>query len=142
MVKRYLPHFVLITLGTIILDQVTKYYVRARQPDLTWGVLQIHGSSNPGAAFSILQEYGSVLAVISLLVALAVIFFYYKIPQNKMPQLFWGLFLGGVVGNLIDRVFMSAVTDFIDFSFWPSFNIADATITISTIVLVVYYWEK
>ena len=46
-----------------------------------------------------------------------------------------GLVLGGAMGNLIDRIYRGSVTDFIDFSFWPAFNIADSAIVIGTIML-------
>ena len=59
-----------------------------------------------------------------------------------MPQLLWGVFLGGVIGNLVDRLMRGVVIDFIDLGFWPAFNIADAAITVSTIGLIIYYWDR
>jgi signal peptidase II len=45
-----------------------------------------------------------------------------------------GLVLGGTIGNLIDRLHFGYVTDFIDFSFWPTFNIADSAVTIGAVI--------
>ena len=72
-----------------------------------------------------------------------VIFFYKKkYRRKKVPQILFGLFLGGVVGNLIDRTLRGYVIDFIDPGFWSVFNIADLAISISVIGLVLYYWRK
>jgi signal peptidase II len=51
-------------------------------------------------------------------------------------MLTFGLMLGGTVGNLIDRLRLGYVTDFIDFGYWPAFNIADSAVTISVIAFV------
>ena len=80
--------------------------------------------------------------LISLIVAAGVVLYYKKIPKNKWEQVLFALFLGGVIGNLIDRLFRKFVIDFLDFSFWPAFNIADACITVSVIGLIVYYMKK
>ena len=48
-----------------------------------------------------------------------------------------GLIFGGIAGNLIDRVRLGHVTDFIDVSFWPTFNIADSSLTIGVIMLII-----
>ncbi|MEK6846425.1 MAG: signal peptidase II [Nanoarchaeota archaeon] len=54
----------------------------------------------------------------------------------------WALFLGGALGNLMDRWLRGFVIDFIDLKFWPVFNVADAAITVSVIGLVIYYWKR
>ena len=53
-----------------------------------------------------------------------------------------GLFLGGVVGNMFDRLIRGRVVDFIDFTYWPAFNVADAALTVSAIGLVIYFWNE
>ena len=60
----------------------------------------------------------------------------------KYAQYLFALFLGGVIGNLIDRAFRGYVIDFISFKFWPAFNIADACISIAVIGLIIYFWKK
>lgn len=59
-----------------------------------------------------------------------------------MLQFSVGLLLGGTIGNLIDRIFHGAVTDFIDLRIWPVFNIADSAVTISIILLIIILWKK
>ena len=122
----------------IILDQLPKLLVYYVQPQSTF----FHLVQNTGAGFGILKGQTIWLALISLIVAVAVIVNYRKIPPQTFPQMLWGLFLGGVVGNLIDRAVRGYVIDFIDLQIWPTFNVADAAITVSVLGLVMYYWKE
>jgi signal peptidase II len=140
--KRYLFLFVSIALVTVLVDQLTKYFVAVKRPEWDVGFLFIHFVHNTGAGFGILKDQMGILAVISALVAMAVIFYYRKIPQEKIPPALFALFLGGVVGNLIDRVLRDYVVDFFDVGFWPVFNIADMAISASVVGLAWYYWRE
>ena len=140
--KRFLSLFVFITLIIIAIDQFLKYLVNEFNPNYILSFLTIHSVQNTGAGFGILQGQTLFLAIISLIVAFLVIFYYKKIPQEKVTQVLFALFLGGVIGNLVDRLFRGYVIDFIDFNFWPAFNIADAAITISVIGLIVWFWKN
>ena len=142
MVRKNLSLFISLTFIIILLDQLTKYLVIKFQPLLNLKILTIHLVKNTGAGFGILPGQTIILSIISLVVALAIIYYYPKIPKENLPQVFISLFLAGTIGNLIDRVFRKFVIDFIDFSFWPAFNIADATITVGAIGLVFYFWKK
>ncbi len=122
----------------LLLDQAVKASIEATKPD----AFLIRYVQNTGAGFGILQGQTFWLALISLAVAVAVLLNYRKIPDNKWPQLLWGMFLGGVIGNLIDRILRGYVIDFIDVGFWPAFNVADAALTISVMGLIVYYWKN
>ncbi|HLC71931.1 MAG TPA: signal peptidase II, partial [Candidatus Nanoarchaeia archaeon] len=119
--------FWIVSAGIIILDQLSKLLIDYVQPQSPF----IHLVQNTGAGFGILKGQTLWLALISLIVAVAVIVNYKKIPPQTFPQVLWGLFLGGVVGNLIDRVLRGYVIDFIDLQVWPTFNVADAAITAS-----------
>jgi len=134
--------FIIISSAIFLLDQITKYLVELFKPQLNLGFLTIHYIQNTGAGFGILKSQTIILTIISFLVALAVILMYKKIPKEKLPQILFAVFLGGVVGNFIDRLLRRFVIDFIDLSFWPAFNIADAAITVSVIGLVIYYWRE
>ncbi|MEK6853667.1 MAG: signal peptidase II [Nanoarchaeota archaeon] len=140
--KKYLIVFLAVSILTVLLDQLSKYAINKVWPEWSLRFLSIHFVRNTGAGFGILKGQMGILAFVSALAALAVIFFYKKIPQEKIPQILFGLFLGGVVGNLIDRTLRGYVIDFIDLAFWPVFNIADLAISISVIGLVLYYWRK
>lgn len=122
----------------IALDQISKILVDKFQPQSAY----FHLVQNTGAGFGILKGQTPWLALISLIVALAVIINYRKIPAQRFPQLLWGLFLGGVVGNLIDRALRGYVIDFIDLQVWPAFNVADAAITVAVIGLVWWYGKE
>lgn len=140
--KKYLRLFVSVTLLTIFLDQITKYLVAAFRPEWKLSFLFIHFVNNTGAGFGLLKGQMTILAAISAVVLMAVIFYYDKIPQEAGTQVLFSLFLGGVAGNLIDRILRQYVVDFIDVGFWPVFNIADMAISVSVVGLVWYYWKK
>ncbi len=134
--------FSIIVITVLILDQITKFIVRQINPHLDWGILKIQLIQNSGAGFGILQGKSFWLALISLLVIITIIYNYKNIPKNYFSQTFFALFLGGAIGNFIDRIFFGQVTDFINFTFWPAFNIADTALTISVIGLIVYYIKE
>ena len=140
--KKYLFIFFFICFFTVALDQLTKYLIAALNPSWFFGFMGIHFVHNTGAGFGILKGQMGILAFISALVALTVLFFYNRIPKEKIPQVLFALFFGGVAGNLIDRLLRGYVVDLIDVSFWPVFNLADAAISVSVIGLVLYYWKK
>src|SRR3989338_5602495 len=140
--KKYLIIFITIVLFTVLLDQLTKFYIASKIPEWKLGFLLIHFVDNTGAGFGILKGQMAILTIISAVVVMGVIYYYKKIPQQSVAQVLWGLFLGGVAGNLIDRILRQYVVDFIDVGFWPVFNIADAAISVSVVGLVLYYWKK
>lgn len=131
-----------IALLIVILDQSSKYLAQLLKPKVVLWFLTIQYIQNTGAGFGILKDQTSILTIVSFLVALGVILMYKKIPGEKTPQFLFAIFLGGVLGNFIDRLFRSYVIDFIDLSFWPAFNIADAAISVAVVGLVVYFWGK
>jgi signal peptidase II len=134
--------FILISLSIVALDQLVKYFIQFYQPQWNLGVLSFSFIKNTGAGFGIMQGQTVGLAFISLLIAAVLLANYKKLPQERYPQMLWALFLGGLFGNLVDRLFRGYVIDFINFTFWPAFNIADAAISIATIGLIIYYWKK
>lgn len=134
--------FTIIALIIALFDQLLKYLILTSTPSINLDIFSIHLVKNTGAGFGILKNQAFFLGIISLAAALLVIFNYKKIEKRYFPQILFGLFLGGIVGNLIDRFFRSFVVDFIDFGWWPAFNLADTAISISIIGLVVWYWKK
>ena len=99
---------------------------------------------NHGAGFSILQNQRLLLIIVPLI--LMIILFYYLIKNNKKLNILniisFIFIIGGGIGNLIDRIRLGFVTDFIDvkiFSYhYPTFNIADSFVTIGAILLFIY----
>jgi len=96
---------------------------------------------NTGAAFSILAGNTVLLMWISVIVIGIILFFIDKL-KDKNIELCVALILGGTIGNLIDRLAHGFVIDFIDFSFWPTFNIADSAIFIGAVLLGIYTIRK
>jgi signal peptidase II len=137
--------FFLIAVAVFALDQVTKLIVRATLdpgeawPDRDW-VLNIVNVSNSGAAFGMLQGQ-TVFLVVTSIVGVAAIVLYYLYPpmEHGLLRLALGLQLGGAAGNLIDRVRTGEVTDFVNFSFWPAFNVADSAISIGVVTILYFF---
>ncbi|MBI2847950.1 MAG: signal peptidase II [Chloroflexi bacterium] len=144
--KRRNVVFFLTAVLVIIADQLTKEWVRSFPENYAifkTDIVQIVRIHNPGAAFGAFQDYSLALAVIALiavLVILLLVFFFWRrfsIFDSLLARTALGLILGGTAGNLIDRLRFGHVTDFIDFRIWPSFNVADASISVG-IVLFAY----
>ena len=125
----------------VALDQLTKLIIRSSIPEgasipLIPGFFSIAHLQNTGAAFSIFQGYTTLLIIVSVVVLFAIIYFYRDLATDRRSLIAASLILGGLVGNLIDRVFLGSVTDFIAFSFWPAFNVADSAATIGVAILI------
>jgi signal peptidase II len=136
--------------GTIVfLDQATKYLVRTNlalgevyRPDL-WitEFARIVYWQNTGAAFGMFQSLGNVFMILSMIVSLAIIYYYPQVPrEDRLIRLAMAMLLGGAVGNLIDRLYQGYVTDFFSFMDFPVFNIADACISLGVVVLFIGMW--
>lgn len=136
-----------LAVGVIIADQVSKALVRnslapGAQHRVITGVLYIVHATNSGVAFSIFSG-GTVAVVMIALVVLAVLLAFFA--THATQRLLWlptGLIAGGALGNLIDRLRVGAVTDFIKLPDWPAFNIADSAITIGVVVLILVIGQR
>ncbi|MCH9698505.1 MAG: signal peptidase II [Gammaproteobacteria bacterium] len=142
--------WILIATIVVILDQFSKWLIRAML-DLYEAIpvfpgLQINYVQNLGAAFSFLSSAGGwqrwFFIALSLLASIAIVIWIYRLPtQRKLEALGLSLVLGGAVGNLVDRVWLGYVVDFIDVYYqswhWPVFNIADSAITVGVMILIV-----
>ncbi|MEK6946098.1 MAG: signal peptidase II [Nanoarchaeota archaeon] len=132
----------------VFLDQLTKFLIRTNfklgeSISIIKNVFHLTYVTNTGAAFSIFQGF-NLFFIILLIIVIGMIIYYIKnIKENeKLMQLAVGLLLGGTVGNLIDRVLIGAVTDFLDFRIWPVFNVADSAVSVSVVLLIVLLWKK
>ena len=98
---------------------------------------------NSGAAFGLFQN-GNLIFTILAFIVIGAIFYYYPFVQNEdwTLKLAMGLQLAGAAGNLVDRLMMGKVTDFISIGTFPVFNVADSSITIGVIVLLLGVWIK
>ena len=127
--------------AAIAADQLTKYIVTS-QLQLDEGLhvvgpFWIHHVQNSGIAFGL---FASATAVVILLTAVAVaamlIFFARSGARHPILPVALGLVIGGSLSNLLDRVRLGYVTDFLDLRYWPAFNLADSFIVIGVLVLL------
>jgi len=137
-----------------VADQTTKHLVVAYIPlnrglELIPGYVDLVHTRNPGAAFGIMAGSDSwmrsaFLVVISV-IALVVIIWVVVTARDKSPLLLaaCGLFFGGALGNLIDRIRVGEVIDFIDVHrgelHWPAFNVADASLCVATALFFLHF---
>jgi signal peptidase II len=134
-------------LGVIVLDQITKAaitgaFARGDGVSVIGEFLRIGHAQNSGAVFGIMKSAGrffTVFSVVAAVVLVATILVARRAPVWVRVGL--GLVLGGAVGNLVDRIRFGAVVDFIDIGIndsvrWPSFNVADAAITVGIVLLL------
>jgi signal peptidase II len=92
--------------------------------------------TNTGAAFGLFRDYGLFFAIVAVIVVVAIVAFYrYLPPRQNLLTLSLGLQLGGALGNLLDRIRLGSVVDFIDFKIWPVFNLADTAIVAGVCML-------
>ncbi len=90
---------------------------------------------NPGIAFGLFQEYPSILTVINIVIVIFLAIYIYKITSYRM-KLWLTLILAGATSNICDRFIYGGVLDYIDLSFWPTFNLADTYISLGIIGII------
>jgi signal peptidase II len=123
-----------------LLDQLTKYVVRAflplRDSFPQEGFLRITHTYNTGSAFGLFQGQNTPLILVSV-VGIAVLAWVYssQLRVTGLLRLSLGMQIGGAAGNLLDRLRLGHVTDFIDVGPWPVFNLADSSIVLGLILL-------
>jgi len=150
--KNYIKSYVfLFTIAGLIiaLDQWTKYLVRSslalQETWSPWAWLapyaRIINWKNTGAAFGILQNFNTVFAILAVVVALAIVFYFPRVGKEEWPlRVALSMQMGGALGNLVDRLTQGYVTDFVSVGSFAVFNVADASISVGVAVLVVGVW--
>jgi signal peptidase II len=136
----------------VIIDQITKALVRQNLPfggqwapwDWLLPYARIVHWNNTGAAFGMLPAFKDVFMILAVIVAIAILYYYPQVPAEDWPlKLAMGMQCGGAIGNLIDRLMHDGhVTDFISVGTFAVFNVADASISMGVVVLIVWMWYK
>ena len=138
----------IIALSVLVLDQLTKLLVAGNMQlggsiPLIKNIFHLTYIQNTGAAFGVLKGFNIFLIILSIAVLAAIFCYYKKIAEkDRLVHVLVALILGGIIGNLIDRIRLGYVIDFLDFRIWPAFNVADSCITIAVIWLIIYLWKK
>lgn len=117
----------------IALDQLSKLFFAGKEYMI--GPVGIQYAENTGAAFGIMKGFGWLFIALSLIVLIAVSYFYFK-EKSKLMRAAFVLIIAGTFGNLIDRIFYGYVRDFIAVWIWPNFNIADSLNVIGALILI------
>ena len=139
----------------IVLDQITKIWAVATLKggniiELIPGVLEFNYLENKGAAFGILQNRQTVFVIAGAIILFFLIFILFIMPQQKKyyaANVMFVLIAAGAIGNMIDRVRLNYVIDFIYFRLidFPVFNVADMYVSVSTVVLcllILFYYKE
>lgn len=127
----------------VVLDQVAKAAVEdnlvpGERVDVL-GPLQLTLAHNDGVAFGLAGGGGAPLIALTVVALGFVLFLFTRNPTRRGMALAVGLLAGGALGNLIDRVRLGEVTDYVDLLSWPPFNLADVAITLGVVVLALSY---
>ena len=138
--------WILITVGVVVLDQFTKwlaveYLIPVRTLPIIKDALHLTYVENPGAAFGMMQNSRWIFLLVSTVAIIAIIIYLIKFaPKNKLALLSLAFILGGGIGNMIDRVALGYVVDFIDFRLinFAVFNVADSFVCVGAALLIIY----
>jgi signal peptidase II len=139
-----------LSLLVVVLDQWSKHWIVAnfREYEVltVWPVFNLTLVYNTGAAFSFLSDAGGwqrwFFVTVGVLVSLVMVIWLARLqPRERWTGLGLALVVGGAVGNLIDRVVLGKVVDFLQWHwqdwYWPSFNLADSAITLGVALLLI-----
>ncbi|MBM3239177.1 signal peptidase II [Candidatus Poribacteria bacterium] len=136
----------------VLIDQISKLIVQVsvnlydKPVSVIEGILDIVHYRNDGAAFGILKGMNSVFIVV-IIIAIGFILLYYRsFRYNLWMKISLGFLLGGALGNLIDRMRVGYVIDFIRLGvnsyWWPAFNLADASVCVGAVMLLAHMLRR
>jgi signal peptidase II len=146
--KKKIPDyaFLLLISGSIIFfDQLSKWLVREKlAPEEVWApwhwllpYARIVNWHNTGIALGLFQNKNVLFIILAFLVSMGIIYYFPKVPRvDVFLRVALAMQLGGAVGNMIDRIHQGFVTDFISVSVFPVFNVADSSISVGVVVLL------
>ena len=135
----------------IAVDQRSKELVRTRLAlGESWNPVEwlrpyvnITYWTNTGMAFGQFKGGGQVLTIVAFVVSGIIVWYYWNLPPGQWPvRVALGMQLGGALGNLVDRLQFGTVTDFIEVTHFPVFNLADASISLGVAALAFVLWRE
>ncbi len=131
-----------VVMAVVLADQLTKWWAvtrLSRGSIHVIGTLDLQLSRNTGASFSLFQGGAWVLVPVAVVLVAVLVVMVWRAPSDSRAAIL-GLILGGALGNLADRFFRNdhgAVVDFVALHFWPTFNVADASIVVGCLLLLI-----
>lgn len=133
-----------ISVITIIIDQLIKLFIKTnitKDIVIIPKIFKITNVINTGAAFSILKNNNTLLILITIII---LVLLNYYIKKNNIENDYFelGIILGGIIGNLFDRLLYNGVIDYIEISSFPVFNLADSLIVLGIILLIIKEFKK
>jgi signal peptidase II len=145
--------FLIVAALVVALDQLSKLWVIVNLPqiakiELLPGFLDLVYVENTGAIFGLFHSHTELFIALGIAGSVIIlVFLYYFPPVNNVGAVSFALILGGAVGNLIDRIRLGYVIDFIsihlqDLFHWFPFNIADAALTVGILMLIYYFYKS
>lgn len=144
---KYIIFFSTVSLSVFI-DQFSKYLIVSLLSSTgSFSIFRYFSLTlvkNTGICFGVFNNLNlkNFIIVASLFIAAGIFLSLKKVGKDKPTVISLGLIEGGILGNLIDRIRIGAVIDFINFHFWPVFNLADTFIVCGVITIVIRHWKK
>ena len=140
--------FIGLAVGIVVVDQLVKAWIAAaggfavgRPVEIVGDFVRITVSHNQGALFGLFQGSALLFAIVSVAVLGIIVWYHGHAGRSVLVSLALGLLLGGAVGNLLDRLRLGYVVDFVDAGIgswrWYTFNVADAAISCAILLLIV-----
>lgn len=133
--------FFLIIISVLLVDQVSKYLIRANMDlgdsiPLIDNFFHLTYIENPGAAFGMLANKTVLFVILTLVIVGVMLYVALKMTNKKSWSFYaFALVIGGAIGNLLDRIAKQTVTDMFDFRIWPVFNVADMALVIGLLYI-------
>jgi signal peptidase II len=134
----------------VTIDQLSKLWINANRPqiELLPGFLDLVYVENTGAIFGLFHSHTELFIALGIAASVIIlVFLYYFPPATTLGTLSFALILSGAVGNLIDRIRLGYVIDFISIHLqelfhWPAFNIADTALVVGIFTLLYYFYKS
>ena len=130
---KILDKILLLIPSLILIDQIVKY-IFIDKIILVKNFPIILFQKNTGVAFSLLQNQNIFLVLVNLFIIFLLVYLYFKNINMRLGLI---LMISGALSNTLDRIFYGYIIDFINFGFWPVFNLADAFASVGLIIIVI-----
>lgn len=140
--------FLITALPLIAADQLSKLWIKANlalgESIFEIGFFRLTYIQNTGSSFGLFQNQNLILSIIAITGACAMLFLVFfarhrlQILDTTLSKFAMGLIFSGTIGNLINRLSFGYVVDFLNFDYWPAFNIADSAVVVGAALLAYY----